>query len=323
MTRRHIHVFLWLVLVIIKGKGSLFSKQVKQPVCPVDNAVLGTEIKIDHLEENTVSYDVILKTIKSVLVANGVVVIRNQTMNRAGQYNFTRNLGPVIFLPNSFQGKDPEPGFRAIQRVTNYFHNGTWKGKHHCFGCYWHKDGNFHSDDYIGSVLYAEKVTESATSTMFLDNCAAYNLIPPDLRARIQDTVFSVSVRDIPDFKNGTKKDFAFFPDSAQHPIFYNHPGSGRRCLYMTNTMVTLRPKSVNEMTDLKKAWDIMVTQSPKYQHYWTAGDVIIWDNLAVMHKVGEKRPGFSPRDPRRLFRTQYRISKTAGENNLEDVIHQ
>ncbi|XP_028414930.1 uncharacterized protein LOC114538018 [Dendronephthya gigantea] len=314
MTRGYIYC-LFLTLVIISCEGSKLNKCIEHQVCPVDNnAVLGTEINFEHVEENSASYDLILNTIRRSLVANGVVVIRNQTMNRVQQCDFTRSLGSVVVLPESFEGKDPEPGLPAIQRVTNYFHNGTWKGKRHCFGCYWHKDGDFQFDDYIGGVLYAEKVEKSASTTMFLDNCAAYDLIPQDLRARIQDTIFSVSVRDIPDFKNGTEKDFALFPDTARHPIFYNHPGSGRRCLYLTNTMVTLRPKSVNEMTDLQKAWDIMITQAPKYQHYWTAGDVVIWDNLAVMHKAGEKRSGYSPKDPRMLFRTQYRIGETAGK---------
>lgn len=318
MTRGHTHCFFGVMFVIITTCEGLLNKQ---QVCPSDNAVLGTEINIDDLEENSASYQAIVETIKGVLVANGVVVIRNQTMDRPAQCNFTQNLGPVIVLPESFEGKDPEPGLRAIQRVTNYFQNGTWKGVGHCFGCYWHKDGDFHPADYIASVLYAERVVGPAKATMFLDNCAAYDLIPPDLRARIQDTVFWVSVRDIPDFKNGTEKDFALFPDAALHPIFYTHPGSGRRCLYITNTMVTLRPKSVDEMTDLQRAWDIMVTQAPKYHHYWTSGDIVIWDNLAVMHKAGEKRPGYSPRDPRILFRTQYHISNTTRENILDDVL--
>ncbi|CAB3982480.1 family dioxygenase [Paramuricea clavata] len=303
MTREHTQCLFWLIFVITTCEGLL------QQVCRSDNAVLGTEINLDDLEDNSASYEAITDMIKGALVANGVVVIRNQTMDRVGQCNFTRNLGPVIILPESFEGKDPEPGLRAIQRVTNYFDNGTWKGVGHCFGCYWHKDGDFHSADYIASVLYAERVVGPAAATMFLDNCAAYDLIPPGLKARIQDTVFWVSVRDIPDFKNGTEEDFALFPDSARHPIFYTHPGSGRRCLYMTNTMRTLRPKSAAEMRDLQRAWDIMVTQAPKYRHYWVAGDVVIWDNLAVMHRAGEKRPGYSPRDPRILFRTQYRIS--------------
>ena len=312
MTRGYYFFGLMFVITSCEGLRN------EQKVCPSLNAVLGTEINLHDLEENSGSYEAIIDAIKGALVANGVVVIRNQTMNRVQQCNFTGNFGPVIVVPKSFEGKEAEPGLPAIQRVTNYFHNGTWKGGDDCYGCYWHKDGNFNSADYIASMLYAEQIAKLAKTTMFLDNCAAYDLIPPALRARIQGTIFSVSVRDIPDFKDGTEEDFALYPDSARHPIFYTHPGSGRRCLYMTNTMVTLRPKSEDEMADLVKAWDIMITQAPKYRHYWTAADIVIYDNLAVMHRAGEKRSGFSPRDPRMLFRTQYHISNTTRENNLD-----
>jgi len=31
-------------------------------------------------------------------------------------------------LPSSFEGKDPEPFHPAIQRITNFWADGTWKG---------------------------------------------------------------------------------------------------------------------------------------------------------------------------------------------------
>ena len=117
----------WLLFLTKCKRLSVLSEN-KQKVCLTGNAVLGTEINLDKLEENTNSYSASAETIKGALVANGVVVIRNQSMDRPVQCNFTQNLGTMIVLPKSFQDKDPEPGLQAIQRVTNYFHNGTWKG---------------------------------------------------------------------------------------------------------------------------------------------------------------------------------------------------
>ena len=57
-------------------------------------------------------------------------------MTRKQQVEFTSRFGKTVVLP---PGKDPEKGFPEIQRVTNYWANGTWKRKEHAFGCYWHK----------------------------------------------------------------------------------------------------------------------------------------------------------------------------------------
>jgi len=75
--------------------------------------------------------------------AHGVVVLKGQNLTRSQQVAFTAALGEVVVLPHSFEGKDPEPLHPAIQRVTNYFANGTWKGPGSKFGAYWHQDGQF------------------------------------------------------------------------------------------------------------------------------------------------------------------------------------
>jgi len=59
--------------------------------------------------------------------AHGVIVIKNQNMTRSQQVAFTDLLGDVVILPSSFEGKDPEPFEPAIQRITNFWANGTWK----------------------------------------------------------------------------------------------------------------------------------------------------------------------------------------------------
>ena len=56
--------------------------------------------------------------------AHGVIVIKNQNMTLA----FTNMLGKVVVLPNSSEGQDPEPLEPAIQRITNFCANSTWKG---------------------------------------------------------------------------------------------------------------------------------------------------------------------------------------------------
>jgi taurine dioxygenase len=60
--------------------------------------------------------------------AHGIIVMKGQNLTRAEQVELTGKLGEVIVLPSSFEGKDPEPFHPAIQRITNFWADGTWKG---------------------------------------------------------------------------------------------------------------------------------------------------------------------------------------------------
>ena len=241
--------------------------------------------------------------IKAKLQANGVVVIKNQTLSRNDQVVLSGKLGKVIVIPPSFEGKDPEAGYPEIHRVTNFFHNGTWKGKSHCFGCYWHKDGNFQENGYLLSLLYADQVAENRSSTNFLDNCEVVTRLKKQTVKALSNTVFTVSVRDIPDFKNGTEEDYSLYPNKKRHHGIYRHPENGRECAYVTADLIT----DAGFSPQLRPLFEEVVKKSVKYTHFWQRGDIVIWDNLAVMHRAGTRGGGAGPTDrtPRMLYRTQ------------------
>jgi len=89
---------------------------------------------------------------------SGIIVIKGQNLTRSEQVEFTSKLGSVIVLPPSFEGKDPEPHHPAIQRVTNFWASGKWKGATAKFGAYWHQDGQFWvaPKHNILSILHAQ-----------------------------------------------------------------------------------------------------------------------------------------------------------------------
>ena len=120
-------------------------------------------------------------TILDAVRAHGVVVLKNQNLTRGEQVALTAALGEVVVLPKSFEGQDPEPLHPAIQRVTNFWANGTWKGATSKFGAYWHQDGQFwiaprHN---LLSVLHAQQTPPSGGEVMThqynVYNCVIYH----------------------------------------------------------------------------------------------------------------------------------------------------
>ena len=149
--------------------------------------------------------------------AHGVVILKNQNLTRSQQVAFTASLGEVVVLPHSFEGKDPEPLHPAIQRVTNYFANGTWKGPGSKFGAYWHQDGQFWRPPLhnVLSVLHCQSVPPAGGETGFADLRAALATLSGPLRERAESASIVASVRDIADFAAGDEEDLAKFPNAT------------------------------------------------------------------------------------------------------------
>jgi taurine dioxygenase len=85
------------------------------------------------------------------------------------------------------------------------------------------------------------------------------------------------------------------------HPVFRTHAPTGRTSLYvnrlMTWSVEGLSPKESRETLDFLFAHQ----ERPEfiYEHAWTPGDVVLWDNRSCLHA----RTDFDPNDRRRLRR--------------------
>lgn len=189
---------------------------------------LGAMIDVgDVTALNSTSVELILDAVR----AHGMIVIKGQNLSRAQQVEFTSRLGEVVVLPTSFEGKDPEPFHPAIQRITNFWANGTWKGPSAKFGAYWHQDGQFwvRPRHYILSVLHAQATPPKGGETGFADLRAAFATLSRPLLERAAQASIEASVRDIADFSKGTEEDLAAFPE-AHHAILDVHALDGGTC---------------------------------------------------------------------------------------------
>ncbi|MCC6887505.1 MAG: TauD/TfdA family dioxygenase [Hyphomicrobiales bacterium] len=85
-----------------------------------------------------------------------------------------------------------------------------------------------------------------------------------------------------------------------EQPIFITHPATGRKALYISRLMsariVGLHRAESNRVLD--ELFDISEDPAIVYEHQWTLGDLVIWNNWCSIHA----RKDF-PRDEPRLMR--------------------
>jgi taurine dioxygenase len=209
-----------------------------------------------------------------------VLFFRDQDIDRAQQRAFAARWGELEQHP--FYAY-VQPGQTADDVVTLAKDEAT-PG----FENEWHADLTWHRTPSLGAVLRAVEVPEVGGDTLWADAAAAYDLLPEELRDRIEGL----------EAVHGWQHTFGLgmpaeavealaphFPAQV-HPVVRVHPETGRRTLFV-NRIFTERIVGMDDADS-----DALLLQlcaqfdRPEVQcrFRWTPGAVAFWDNRATLH---------------------------------------
>ncbi len=239
----------------------------------------------------------------------GVLVFPGQIITDEQQMAFTRNFGAIedarggnVTKPQdkrlvtgmndvSNLGKDGKPLARdSRQRLFNIGN------------MLWHSDSSFRAIPAKYSLLSARVVNKKGGNTEFADMRAAYDALDDETRAEIADLVCEHSLmysRGSLGFLDYSEEEKAMFKPVRQR-LVRSHPVTGRKSLYLSSHAGAILGMPMPEARMLLRDLNEHATQ-PKfvYVHKWTLGDLVIWDNRQVMHRV-RRYDDSQPRDMRR-----------------------
>ena len=223
-----------------------------------------------------------------------VLVFRGQELDESQQMAFTRTLGPIdMGLLKVLQPKSrfEEAGLIDISNVdvqSRIRDPDDSKLVAMLANQLWHSDSSFKQPAAKYSLLLARVVTENGGDTEFADMRAAYDALPQDMVAEIEDLIAEHSAfhsRSQLDDAQYTEADLAQFPP-VQWPVVRVHPGSKRKSLYIGVHAERIIGRPVPEGRLLLAELLEHATQREfVYRHKWRSGDFVIWDNRAVLHR--------------------------------------
>lgn len=164
----------------------------------------------------------------------------------------------------------------------------------------WHTDDSYFAVPAKATLLHGIEIPSHGGATWFCNMHSVFEALPEATRKRI-DGMKAIHGYDTPRARNRpstrTPEEIAETPD-VEHPLVRTHPETGRKSLY-------LNPNRLDRIVGLERAesdalLDELADEARKPQHHhghvWTAGDIVVWDNRATMHRVvidypqGEKR---------------------------------
>lgn len=151
----------------------------------------------------------------------------------------------------------------------------------------WHTDASFQDPPGRYSMLFAKIVPTVAADTEFADMRAAYDALDDATKKRIADLKAHHSIahsRRTLGFEFSKEEEDRL--KGAEHPVVRTNPRTGRKSLYLASHMSRILGWPVPDGRLLIQELVEHATQ-PRfvYRHSWRVGDLVIWDNLATMHR--------------------------------------
>jgi alpha-ketoglutarate-dependent 2,4-dichlorophenoxyacetate dioxygenase len=167
----------------------------------------------------------------------------------------------------------------------------------------WHTDMSFRQVRATYSLLSAHVVPPEGGNTEFADMRAAYDALPARTKSRLDDLVAEHSYWHSRALGGGTEptdEERASRPP-ATHALVHVHPGCKRKVLYIASHIAGIKGWPAEDARALiEELMDFATRPEFVYSYQWHVGDVVIWDNLATMHRATPFDDTRFPRDMRR-----------------------
>ncbi len=248
-----------------------------------------------------------VETIKRAWDEHLVLVFRDQALSDPALLAFSRYFGELDPPGPNPYGTVFLPEFPEINVISNVKDAQARPiGNLGAGEAVWHADMTYIDTPPKGAILFALEVPLGQGDTYFANMVRAYEELPDDLKRAIEG---KKAIHDAAHNSAGMlRKGYEEVSDprqtpGARHPLVRQDPASGRRALFLGRRphayILGLPPDESDELLD--RLWAHATQDSFAWSHQWRPGDLLMWQNLWVLHR----RDGFDPDARRILHRTQ------------------
>jgi len=270
------------------------------------NAALGAEVAGVDLSESLPQADI--DAIAAAWRERLVVVFHGQNLSDPQLIAFSRNFGELDPPGPNPYGEPVNKAHPELNVISNVVENGKPIGNLGDGEAVWHADMTYVEVPCKAALLHALEVPppEAGGNTYFANMFRAYETLPAELKKAVEG---KVAVHDASRNSAGMlRKGYKEVTDvretvGARHPLVRTEPKTGRKALFLGR-----RPNayvlgiSVAESEALLDALWAHATQSRFTMcHRWQVGDILMWNNLSVLHR----RDPFDPKSRRIMHRSQ------------------
>jgi len=233
------------------------------------------------------------ETLQAAFDTHRLLIFRDVHWSVDQQVAFSEKFGALEDFPDP---KDQAEGHKTVLRVTNIDRaTDTIKPvddpghKSFTLGTSaWHIDSSFRTLPSNASVLYALEMPADGGDTMFADTTLAYDSLSEDRKRALEKMVI------VHDFEETRRRhnlpprppEVQAATPPARHPLVTERK-NGRRALFIGSHAAGIEGMTYEDARALiDELEEICVRPEYTYRHQWQDGDMVMFDNICMMHQA-------------------------------------
>ncbi len=262
--------------------------------------------------------DAEMTAIETAFLEHAVLVFPDQHLTEDEQRAFGARIGPIEEVTRT-----------TTTAITNQRRDGSLMPAHdpimHILKGNedWHSDSSYMPVSAKASMLSAHIVPKVGGTTQWADMRHAFDTLDDDTKQRVLSlSAYHSIIRSqaLLGFTDAPKGVYGYdITDPPLRPLVKHHPETGRPALFIGRHAYGIPGLAEDESERLLGDLLAHACQPPRvYEHHWTPGDLVMWDNRCVLHRA---RP-WDLDEPRLMKHT--RISgnpATEGTNSTNETI--
>ena len=248
----------------------------------------GAEVKGANLID-VASSDSAYRRVRAAFEEHSLLLFRGQKVSDDLQAAFSRAFGPLEIVKTGSVGAGT-----FYSRLDNLAPDGAVVPDGHRQALtaranqLWHTDSSFKATPALASVLSGRTLPKLGGETEFVSMRLAWERLPSARQAQLRDLVVRHSYaasRDQIDPELMTPAERDELPP-ARWRMTWRNPANDRRALYLASHAYAVEGLGDQEGKALLAGLIAAATRPESiYRHAWQAGDVLMWDNRATMHR--------------------------------------
>ena len=273
-------------------------------------AIIGN-IRLNALDEDQ------FNQLYQVWIDHGLLIIPDQHLSDDDQRLFAERFGELVAGLEAIEISNLKPD-GSLRDAPDDDMMKVIRGNMH-----WHQDSTYMPVQAKGAVFSAKVVPKDLGDTAFADMRAAWDALEGDLATRVSTLSafhsLAHSQRKLGEATKDSGSEYIGYgldvQDIPLRPLLKIHPETGRKSLSIGRHaygIPGLSPQDSAELLDDLIEFAVSDDQRV-YQHQWSKGDVVVWDNRSLMHKACD----WNFREPRVMLH-----SRIAGDPKTECAIN-
>jgi alpha-ketoglutarate-dependent 2,4-dichlorophenoxyacetate dioxygenase len=240
------------------------------------------------------------RMVRAAFEEHSVLLFRGQPVSDELQVAYSKRFGPLEIAKVASLGEGtPFSILTNVDRATGKLvppdHKEALRARANQL---WHTDSSFKETPALASVLSARVIASTGGETEFASLRRAWERLPDAMRGRLAEAIawhdYAHSRGRIAPHLASERERGALPP--VRWPMRWRNPANGRDALYVASHACGIEGMSKEDALALLDEL-IAAATAPgcTYLHKWAPGDVIMWDNRAVLHR-GRPWPDDEPR---------------------------